>query len=301
MMKIRWGLLFIAILVEVAAGGPREGGVGYSIIRNKVGRGGNEVGDLVAFYLDHPDKGVVVGNTALTQVGAMDFWQGTLWAASARDDSLNFYTVDLKTAEVTLKSTAERKLAGVFAGDFDPQGRFWVANLGEHRLCCYDPATGAELASVKFSSDAGYNGIAFVGSTLYAVRGGPGDPPQEFGTLDTATGKFTSIGYTNVGFDGKGGGNGCGALDYDPSSRTMYLVYRQGIERTPVAAANVPAQGDADQEKPQEAAQGDKPQGRNRQTRPQYWSLYVIDMTTGQSTFVGEMGPQATYDALAVF
>lgn len=285
------------MLFEAAAAAPRQAGVGYAIIRNKGGQTGNEVGDLVAFYLDHPDKGVVIGNTALTQVGAMDIWQGVLWAASARDDRLSFYTVDVRTAEATLKSTAERKLSGVFAGDFDAQGRFWIVNMREQRLCSYDPVTGAELSNVELPSDASYNGIAFAGEMLYAVRGGTGDPPQEFGTIDTATGKFTSIGYTNVGFDGKGGGNGCGALDYDPSTRMMYLVYRQGIER---AAAQASAENDAERDRPQDTVQGDKSQGRNRQGKPQYWSLYTIELRTGQSTFVGEIGPQATYDAFTI-
>lgn len=309
MMTIRRGLLIVAMLMAVAVAAPREAGVGYSIIRNKDGRGGNEVGDLVAFYLDQPDKGVVLGNTALTQVGAMDFHAGQLWAASARDDKLTFYTINLAKAEATTKSTAQRKLSGVFAGDFDSQGRFWIVNLREQYLCAYDPTTGAEVAAVKLPSDAAYNGVAFVGDVLYAVRGGTGDPPQEFGTLNTATGEFTAIGYTNVGYDGKGGGNGCGALDYNPATRTMYLVYRQGVDRAPVLPQSPPvAESTTDGVRPdgsggkgsEETDLREIAPGNVRRSRPQLWSLYTIDIRTGQSAFIGEILPQATYDAFAV-
>lgn len=256
----------VVLCASATVAGPRQAGVAYSIVRNK--SAGSEVGDLVVFYLDEPAKGEVIGNTGLTQVGAIDFWRGELWAVSARDDKLTFCTIDLRNAEARLRSTAERKISGVFAGDFDAQGRFWIVNLKTRTLNSYDPNSGTELSSVELPSDAGYNGIAFVGNTLYAVRGGTGDPPQEFGTLDLTTGEFTLIGYTNVGLEGKGGGNGCGALDYDPFTRTIYLMYRQGVERV--------------------------------NSKPQYWSLYTIDVRTGQSSFVGELQPRATYDALAV-
>lgn len=291
-------VLCSVFLAEIASAmPPREGPVAYSIIRNKVSKAGQEVGDLVAFDLRRPEKGVVIGNTALTQVGAMDFFRGQLWAASARDDRLSFYTVELQTAEVNYRSTADRKLSGVFAGEFDPWGRFWIVNLRAKLLCAYDPNTGVELSCVPLPSDAGYNGIAFVGEVLYAVRGGTGDPPQEFGTLDTATGDFTAIGYTNVGLNGKGGGNGCGALDYDADSRTMYMVYREGIGGTVVETTSDAAP--AQLESPYQDDAQKNPSAPPR-TTPQLWSLYTIDIKTGQSTFVGEIGPRATYDSLAI-
>jgi hypothetical protein len=218
----------------------------------------------VVFDLAQPNEGRVIGNTALTDVGSMDFFGGQLWAASGRDDKLSFHTIDLKTGESTWRSVVEGRFSGVSGGSFDDHGSYWVINLATHKLQRIDPRTGVELHSLSIPASAGYNGVAFVGETLYAVRGGTGDPPQEFGKIDLDTGEFTTIGYTNVGFDGKGGGNGCGALDYDPASRTMYLVYRQGMEKT------------------------------------QRWSLYTLDMRTGLANFVNEIGPKATYDAFAI-
>jgi hypothetical protein len=161
-------------------------------------------------------------------------------------------------------SMDEGTFSGVSAGGFDMQGAYYVVNMRGHNILRVDPWKGTILETMKMPSSAGYNGVAFIGERFYAARGGTGDPPQEFGAIDLKTGEFTPIGYTNVGVNGKGGGNGCGALDYDQAARTLFLVYRQGIE-----------------------------QGQG-------WSLYTVDLTTGQATFVDELRPKAVYDAFAV-
>lgn len=238
--------------------------VGFALSRARM-RGGPEVGTLIAFDLSNPSAGEVIGSTGLTQVGAMDFFDGVLWVASARDDRLRFYTIDIETGEAELQAKVSGSFGGsVFSGSFDDDAYFWVLDSRRKKIRQIDLSTGKEKHSIPIPSQVGYNGLAFVGETLYAVRGATGDPPQEFGTIDTETGEFTRIGHTRVGVDGKGGGNGCGALDYDAGTDTLYAVYRQGIEKS------------------------------------QRWSLYTIDFATGLASFIDEINPPGIYDGFAI-
>ena len=238
--------------------------VGFALTRGHMD-GGPVVGTLIAFNLSDPSAGEVIGSTGLTQVGAMDFFDGILWVASARDDRLRFYTIDIKTGEAELEAKVSGSFgSGVFSGSFDDDGYFWVLDTRHRKIRQIDPSTGKEEHSVPIPSRVGYNGLAFVDGILYAVRGATGDPPQEFGTIDTKTGEFTRIGYTRVGVEGKGGGNGCGALDYDAGTDTLYAVYRQGVAKS------------------------------------QRWSLYTIDFDTGLASFVGEIDPRGIYDGFAI-
>lgn len=264
MLKRGMVVLVALILSCFVQAQPRGGVSGFAIARNRGEHGGAEVGDLVVFDLAAPSEGRVVGHTGLTDVGSMDFWGAELWVATFRDDKLEFHVVDIETAAATPRSTVPGRYYGVSGGGFDDQGRYWLVELSEKKLLGIDPRTGTILTQIGIPRSAGYNGLAFAGNRLYALRGGTGDPPQEFGVLDTVSGEFTSIGFTNVGAAGKGGGNGCGALDFEPSSRTLFGVYRQGVEPN------------------------------------QRWSLYTFDASTGQATFVGEIQPRATYDAFAV-
>ena len=258
-------IVSVMVLAGFVSGAPRDyRSEGWAIVRARGSDKDVEVGDLVVFNLQRPAESRVVGNTGLTDVGSMDFWGDELWAASFRDDKLSFYTVNVATAQATLRSTVEGTFSGVSAGGFDMQDAYYVVNMRGHNILRVDPWKGTILETLKMPSSAGYNGVALIGERFYAARGGTGDPPQEFGTIDLKTGEFTPIGYTNVGVNGKGGGNGCGALDYDQAARTLFLVYRQGIE-----------------------------QGQG-------WSLYTVDLTTGQATFVDELRPKAVYDAFAV-
>lgn len=257
--------LVVVLLFSAGASTHEErDSVGFALSRGRLG-GGSEVGTLIAFYMSNPSEGEVVGNTHLTQVGAMDFFDGNLWVASGRDDKLRFYTIDLDTGKAQLESEVEGSFSsGVFGGTFDNEGYFWVLDARKRKIRRLDPATGEVFHSVQIPSNVGYNGLAFIDDVLYAVRGATGDPLQEFGTIDTKRGTFTRIGYTKVGVGGKGGGNGCGALDYDVKTGTLYLVYRQGVEKS------------------------------------QRWSVYYIDIETGRATFVDEIKPHGIYDAFAI-
>ncbi|MFQ5490384.1 MAG: hypothetical protein ACE5GE_06645 [Phycisphaerae bacterium] len=245
------------------AAGPRVlGAPAYAIHRI----GGSTPGDFVSFDTDDPGGGVLIGNVGFGNVGTMDFFAGDLWAVSGDNNVLSFYTIDTATAQATFRSSFGGPFGGtsVFSGSFDNNGYYWVTDFSTDVIRKLDPLTGASLFSAPIAPSAGPNGIAFVGDTLYAVHGGFGDPLQEFGTLNTQTGVFDLIGLTGVGVGGMGGGNGTGALDYDPVTDTMYLVYRAGIQPG------------------------------------QLWSLYTVDLATGGATFVGEIQPERNYDAFAV-
>lgn len=223
-------------------------------------------GILVEFDTSNPGLGLEIGNTGLGNVGTMDYYNGQLWAVSGDNNNMSFYTINTDTAQATFRSSFDGPFGGgsVFSGSFDDEGNYWVVDFSTDLIRKMDPWTGTALSEVGFDPSAGYNGTVFIGETLYAVKGGPGDPLQEFGTLDIITGVFSSIGRTFVGVDGMGGGNGTGALDYDPLTDTTYLVYRSGIE-----------------------------QG-------QFWSLYTVDINTGMASFVGEFQPELNYDSFAV-
>lgn len=226
----------------------------------------SDPGDFVSFDTDSPGTGTLLGNLGIGNVGTMDFFDGELWAVSGDNSEMSFYTIDIGLVQPTLQSTYPGAFGGtsVFSGSFDEDGNYWMIDLVNGVIRQMDPLTGISLHQASIKPFVGYNGVAFVGHTLYAVRGGSLDPAQEFGVLDTLTGEFQSIGRTHVGVDGDGGGNGTGALDYDPSTDTMYLVYRAGIHPG------------------------------------EFWSLYTIDLDTGLSTFVGEIQPELNYDAFAV-
>lgn len=223
-------------------------------------------GDLVQFDTNDPGGGTLLGNIGLGNVGTMDVFDGVPWVVSGDGGSLSFYTLDPQTASVSFQSSFDGAFGGtsVFSGSFDADGDYWVADLVFNALHEFDPHTGTSLSTVPLAANAGPNGIAFVDDVLYAVHGGFGDPLQEFGTIDTATGAFTFIGLTGVGIGGLGGGNGTGALDYDPVTNTMYLVYRAGIEPG------------------------------------QFWSLYTVDINSGAASFVGEIQPERNYDAFTI-
>jgi hypothetical protein len=224
-------------------------------------------GDLICFDVTNPDGGKLLGNIGLSDVGTMDFFGDQLWLVSGDGGLLNFYTVDLDTVTASYQASFGGAFGGdgiTFAGSFDSDGFYWVVDGVNEVLRKLNPNTGQSLASVSIAPSAWYNGIAFVGNVLYAVCGATGDPPQLFGILSTQTGQFQLIGRTYVGRNGEGGGNGSAALDYDPLSGTMYVVYRSGI------------------------AQG------------QFWSLYTIDIQTGAATFVGEIQPERNIDAFAI-
>ncbi len=223
-------------------------------------------GDLLCFDTADPGAGQLIGNIGLGNVGTMDFLGDELWVVSGDDNLMTFYTLDLETATPFFRSTFDGPFGGtsVFSGSFDSNGFYWVVDFILDVIRKIDPATGESLATVPISSGVGFNGVAFVGDTLYAVQGATLDPPQLFGIINTQTGQFETIGRTFVGVGGNGGGNGTGALDYDPVTGAMYLVYRSGIETG------------------------------------QFWSLYTVNLTTGVATFVGEIQPERNIDACAV-
>ena len=256
-----WLTLGIVMCVSVAQ--PCFGRPVYAI--HRIGSF-SDPGDFVSFDTDSPGTGTLLGNLGIGNIGTMDFFNGELWAVSGDNNVMSFYTIDIGSVEPTLRSTYTGAFSGtsVFSGSFDEDGNYWVVDFANNVMRQMDPLTGISLHQASLEPNVGYNGVAFVGHTLYAVRGGTFDPPQEFGVLDTVTGDFQSIGRTHVGVGGDGGGNGTGALDYDPLTDTMYLVYRAGI---------VPGE---------------------------FWSLYTIDLDTGLSTFVGEIQPERNYDAFAV-
>ena len=226
----------------------------------------SDPGDFISLDTASPGSGSLLGNLGIGNVGTMDFFNDELWAVSGDNNVMSFYTIDVDSVEATFQSAYAGAFGGtsVFSGSFDDDGNYWVVDFVNDVIRQMDPLTGISLHQASIESDVGYNGVAFVGDTLYAVRGGTFDPPQEFGVLDTLTGNFQSIGRTFVGVGGNGGGNGTGALDYDPFTDTMYLIYRAG-------------------------------------TSPgEFWSLYTIDVATGLSTFVGEIQPERNYDAFAV-
>ncbi len=77
-------------------------------------------------------------------------------------------------------------------------------------------------ANTPISLNAGFDGFAmdFNGdaSVLYGITALPANPGQLFGTIDTTTGNFTSIGVTGVAE-----GNWAG-LSHDATSGTMYAL-----------------------------------------------------------------------------
>lgn len=223
-------------------------------------------GELLCFDTADPGAGRLMGNIGLGNVGTMDFLGDELWVVSGDDNVMTFYTLDLETATPLFRSAFDGPFGGtsVFSGSFDSNGFYWVVDFIFDVIRKMDPRTGESLATVPISSGVGFNGVAFVGDTLYAVQGATFDPPQLFGIINTQTGQFETIGRTFVGVGGNGGGNGTGVLDYDPVTGTMYLVYRSGIEPG------------------------------------QLWSLYTVNLATGMATFVGEIQPERNIDACAV-
>ncbi len=87
----------------------------------------------------------------------------------------------------------------ILLGGFDDAGFYWVVDFINEVIRKMDPDTGASLFTVGIESELGFNGVAFVNDTLYAVRGAFGDPPHLFGTMDLTTGAFVAIGRTIVG------------------------------------------------------------------------------------------------------
>ncbi|MBI4580086.1 MAG: hypothetical protein HY718_10320 [Planctomycetes bacterium] len=182
------------------------------------------VGTLVQYDTQAPASGQVVGQTGLAVVGAMDFFNGRLWAASAAGGRLRFWQINPQTAQATLISAAgSHTEAFVFGGSFDPQGRFWVTDLGLDTLACYDPWTGQRISSAPIQSNLVIPGLAFLGSTLYAlgIVTPVGSGPSSVGTLNPSTGEFTPLAANS----GVGGSNG---FDYDPTSGKLFATYPSG-------------------------------------------------------------------------
>lgn len=256
-------IIVVAILASLSVITPALAGMAYLV--HRIGSF-NPPGILVRMDTDNPGAGTAVGNIGLGNIGTMDYFADSLWAVSGDNDKMSFYTIDPTTATATFRSSFDGPFGGtsVFSGSFDNNGNYWVVDFINDVIRKMNPWTGTSLSSAPIDSNAGYNGVAFIGNTLYAVKGGIGDPLQLFGTIDTSTGVFSPIGRTFVGVNGLGGGNGTGAIDYDPSTDTMYLVYRSGVQPG------------------------------------QLWSLYTVDIDTGASSFIGEIQPRLNYDSFAV-
>lgn len=176
------------------------------------------VGTLLSYDSNAPKAGTVIGQTGITHVGAIDFYQGRLWAASSAGGILSFWQINPQTAQAIRVSTAgSHSQSYVFGGSFDEQGRFWVTDLGSDTLASYNPWTGQRLSVAPILPELVITGLAFIGPKLYAIsttQGGPG----YLGTLETDTGIFNPINYgLSVG-----GSNG---LDYDPVGGKLYSTY----------------------------------------------------------------------------
>lgn len=174
-------------------------------------------GTLFRIDSDNPGHSTILGNTGLVDVGAIDFHDDVLWAASCVGGVTVFYTIDLEHVTAQLISVgAYRSPTFVFGGAIDSSGIFWLTDVYEDTLTAHDPTTGELLATLPTNPNYSITGLAFADDTLYAVA-----YPGRFGTLDTATGDFTLI--SNM--SGIGGSNG---LDYDPVSGFMFLTLSTG-------------------------------------------------------------------------
>jgi hypothetical protein len=175
-----------------------------------------EVGTVVRFDSETPGAGWRVGNVGLAHVGALEFDGSQLWAASSAGGVLSFYTIDVASVSATPVSTAGPFTEGlVFGGAFDSQHNFWVTDLGRDRLESYNPQTGDRPSSVPIDADLVIAGMEFVGDTLYAIGN------QDFGTLNTQTGRFTALASAPV----LGGSQG---MDYDPTTGRMFVTFSSG-------------------------------------------------------------------------
>ncbi len=174
------------------------------------------VGTLVRFDSETPGAGWRVGNVGLAHVGALEFDGSQLWAASSAGGVLSFHTIDVAGATATAVSTAGSFTEGlVFGGAFDSQHNFWVTDLGRNRLESYNPQTGDRPSSIPIDADLVIAGMEFVGDRLYAIAS------QNFGILDTQTGRFTALAPAPV----LGGSQG---MDYDPTTGRMFVTFSSG-------------------------------------------------------------------------
>ena len=191
------------------------------------------VGALLRFESDDPGHAILVGNTGLAGVGAMDFRDGQMWVAADNGGFLAFYTVDLSTATAVLIATTSEPLNGyIFGGAFGPDGRFWASNNDLETITSFDPLTGAPISSFGFSTDSigGVGGLAFIGGDLFSLHTALPDifPPGDglFGRFDTQSGAFTPISTTGPCQVGAMG------LDFDPAGGA--LLYTCITDELPV-------------------------------------------------------------------
>ena len=149
--------------------------------------------------------------------------QPSTGALYGSDRSGRLFTVDVNTGLGTFVgnlptfSTTDHHLGSTEIEYDNSTGRAWVqVRDGGFAIHEFDIATGAGVGSLIPDGFA-FNGLEFVGSTLYGTSVGGGDPPS-LKILDPATGVSTQVGVTGV--------SGTPGLAYDPSTGIMY-----GIER----------------------------------------------------------------------
>jgi len=126
-------------------------------------------------------------------------------------DTGELVSIDLLTGAATLIGPLPLTMTeAVF--DAANQKLYAQGSNGSFVLFEIDPATGSQISEVP--TTGAYNGMVFVGSTLYAAMITEGGGPSSLVTVDPVTGIATEIGPT--GFPGITG------LAVDSNSNTMY-------------------------------------------------------------------------------
>lgn len=126
-------------------------------------------------------------------------------------------SIDLATGAATLIGTLPETMTeavyDVGNNQFYAQG-----SNGSFVLYEIDPTNGAQISSIATSG--AYNGLEFVGATLYATVISGGGSPSDLATVDPATGAATIIGQTGYA--------AITGLAYNSATGTMYGVIGGG-------------------------------------------------------------------------
>jgi hypothetical protein len=181
------------------------------------------VGTLMTFDSSQPANAVVIGQTGLTHIGAMDYHDQSLWVVADSGGFRGFYQVDLQTAVPTLISTTDQvtRPGKIFGGTFDSQNRFWVSDFEAATLTAFDPLTGATLATRSTNVGTIVGGLGFAGTDLYALT------TDGFGIVNMQTGAISSLGSS------KPCSGGAMGLDYDDLAGVFLYTCNTGSAAGP--------------------------------------------------------------------